>query len=454
MVVQHMIAVAALAAAIATPAWAQAPGKLIEAPKYGALKRVLGDLLAVAQADPGCPEPLRLADNLCFADAIAIAKGANLTALPVLGRTADGRNNLYDLRLIEDAFAVEPRADARTGVRVPRPCYALPREGVGYTAISTYDGRTLAQESMLVVCDGPAPPPPWPAQIATIPDIAPQLGRPPVSFADTWPPVSRPLVQGAPQPIAGFDPSCPAAAVLRDGICFDAAIRALEANPALKEVKTFAVKADLRAGARLAATDQYKIKRKRDQIVADKVFFEDTISLAIPEGCVGAAPTEIVMVRGQDAAMYAQAVTEALCGPPPAPKPIAIYEIVGRELPLVGAGPCSPEGRLWGEACFDAAIAAMRAGKERRLLVATATGGARIGAKMSLDERGVGLVEIRADEAFQSFRAETKRTYEAGMRFPQGCRALDNPPRNAPDLEIMSAQRARFVEWVGCEVVK
>lgn len=162
-IIMKRILVAAAAALIATIDIAAAQeSRLVQGPTHGTVRRALGETLLVAEQKPNCPASAQLAEGLCFDEAIAAMRSNRLTSAAAVALGPDGaaRNEIYDLRAEGNSFTAALREDGRSGVLVPRNCFALPNEGVRYEVQRLPNARA-ALESQLIVCDGAAPPQPW-----------------------------------------------------------------------------------------------------------------------------------------------------------------------------------------------------------------------------------------------------------------------------------------------------
>jgi len=445
---------AALAALFATADIAVAQeSRLVQGPRYGTVRRALGETLLLAEQKPNCPANAQLAPNLCFDEAIAAMRSSRLTSASAiaLGPVGAVRNEIYDLSANGSAYTATLREDGRSGVLVPRNCFALPNEGVRYEVTRLPNARA-ALESQLIVCDGAAPPQPWRASGASIPAAPLALGAANSAAEPTWPPTSTPTLRGDPAPFASSNPACPAEAVLRDRLCYAAPIAQLEADPNLREVSVLGANVQAQAGMTVQRVDQYVVRQRRNRVTVDERWFDRSL-VATPDGCSNTGAAEY-LISENAGAFFATPIQRARCGPPLAPAPVAVYEFYGNETFLVTPGSCAQEARLrGGDACFSQVMAYMRQTGQRDVQVVSLDG--NYAPSTVVPFRGGGRIRydvliVTASPDFTQFGAHETRRYNAGVRPAGGCRLPQEWIPGSEGVIVSGGNRGRFFTWYEC----
>lgn len=460
-----MVAVVA-ALTCAGTAQAQYTGaKLIQGPEYGTVREVLGMPLLVAQPKPNCPTAARLAqDGPCFDTVTAYMRARGVTSATVFGAsqqvsagaTIGGEpGSGFDIFTVTAAggqFSATRQDDVTTSVRVPRECFSLPGEGVKYS-VESRDGQTVAQERQLVVCGGgPQGNGPYQPAGPSIPASPPAINQAPMASGQTWEVAGYRSAVGTTRHLAAPSPTCSATGVLRDGICFDAAIALMNADQSLRELDVVAARRPVSGGESLSAaeTEQYVLKRRRNGYKADKRW-SDRTTVSGPSGCSAVSPVRF-HVTGPASVQERQRL---LCGAPAAPAPMAIYEVYGKVEPIIEPGSCAPEQRLLGGGmCSSNVIGYMRAhgiGSMQAIVIGRAlVVGSRVhksGSQISLD-----FAQVRANPDGQTFSADRQLRYENGITIPSGCRILTSGPSEREGVIVVGGgwRMAQHYQWVQC----
>lgn len=439
--------------------------KLIQGPEYGTIREVLGTPLLVAQGKPNCAAAARLVpEGPCFDTVIAYMRARGVASATVFGASQQvsagtviggepgAGYDLYSVTATGGQFRAARQDDATTSIRVPRECFSLPGEAVKYS-IESRDSQTVAQERQLVVCGGgPQGQGPWVASGQTIPAAAPAINQAPMATGQTWEAAGYRSATGTVRQLAAPSPSCSAEGVLRDGVCFDAAIAVMNADPSLRELDVVAARRPVSGGESLTAadTEQYVLKRRRNGYKADKRW-NDRTTVSGPAGCSAVSAVRFHVVTPTTA----QERQRLLCGAPPAPAPMAIYEVYGKVDPIIEPGNCAPEQRLLGGGmCSSNVINYMRShniGSMQAIVIGRALiVGSRVhksGSQISLD-----FAQVRANPDGQTFSADRQLRYENGITIPSGCRILVGGPSEREGVIVVGGgwRMAQHYQWVQC----
>ncbi|MBU6266468.1 MAG: hypothetical protein KGN34_02935 [Sphingomonadales bacterium] len=326
--------IALLLTLAAAPGIAAPPGaRMISPPRYGTIREVIGATLDVVRVGAACaPANVVGPDRLCLAGPRPRA-GETLRVLAVENATPGTRITgdpnrdfrVYAVTRDASGLQVQRQSLPASRVMVPRGCFALAEQPVGYV-IHAEAGRLRAVESQLVSCGGGPAQPHGPYQ----PD-----GPPLPSDPQGWRPTATLYVAGAPRYLAVPDPACPPQFHIRESHCARSAIAYLDANPSLREVDLVAAKGAVRDGETLPpeVIMQWVLKRRDNGFKADSRWFQK--SMVAPEnGCTPLEPVSWHVGTNADGFL----VTEMLlsrCGAPLAPVPTAIYEVPGADLFLL-----------------------------------------------------------------------------------------------------------------------
>lgn len=458
------------ALAVAGPAQAQQQRQtLIREATYGQVRQVLGAPLIVATPDARCPAAAVLEQGgPCFDRVIAFMRARALTTMRSVATSgpvqagqqlslAQGGVRLYDVVSDSGVFRAVPAPLARSSIRVPRDCYALPNEDIRYQVVSR-DGETVAQEFQIVTCGGPAPGnAPYQPQGGTIPASAPAIGAEPQMPGQTYQPTGYVVARGTPREVAYVDPACDPAAVVRDGMCYAGPLTLMAANARADDIDVIGVRRAIRVGERIARTEiqQTVLKRRRDGFRADRRLLA-RYTLAAPEGCRQSDEVQFEVVQGEGRLMVVETST-ALCGAPGAPAPMAIYERYGNILALAEpANGCPPEMYMIDDrACFAQVKRYMEAlgVVEIEALV--------LHENYQLGTRVHSHGQIRFDYADVTIRpdgtlhADRTRSYHPGIQFDAYCHPnSDFPSESAGTMVTQQGgfRVAQVYQWVGCDV--
>lgn len=439
---------------VSAEAYAQVEARLVQGPSYGTVRLARGETLLIAEARADCPAAATLAEGVCFSEALAAMRAGGFANAGVVVTNPGGaiRGDIYDVRSTAGQFAATFREDGRTGVLVPRNCYALQGEGVRYEVQQSAAGR-IALESQLIVCDGPAPPQPWAASGASIPAAPPAVGASLGGGGNFWPPTSTPLMRGAAMPFASANAGCPAEAVLRDRLCFAGPIAQLQADPAQREVVALGANVQAQPGASVQRVDQYVVRQRRNRIDVDERWFDRPL-ISAPDGCSMSGAPEYQLSENAGA-FFATPVQRARCGPPLAPAPVAIYEFYGDQTFLVTPGSCAQEARLQGgDACFSQVMGYMRQTGQREMQVvsldANYAPGTVVPFRTSNSRIRYDIISVSATPDYTQWGARNISRYQAGVRPAGGCSLPDTWIPGSEGIIVGSGNVGRFYTWYAC----
>lgn len=450
------------------PAQAQQRQTLISQPTYGTVRQILGSPLIVATPDARCPAAAVLeAGGPCFDRVIAFMRARALTTMRAVATSgpvqagqqlnlAQGGVRLYDVVSDSGVFRAVPSPLARSSIRVPGDCYALPGEDIRYQVVAR-DNETVAQEYQIVVCGGAAQGnPPYQPQ-GTIPASPPAIGAEPQMPGQTYQPTGYVVARGTPREVAYVDAACDPAAIVRDGMCYAGPLTLMAADPRANDIDVIGVRRPIRAGERLtrADTQQTVLKRRRDGFRADRRLLP-RFTLTSPEGCRQSEEVAFDVVQGDGRLMVVETST-ALCGAPGAPAPMAIYERYGNIMALAEpAGGCPPEMLMIDDrACFAQVKRYMEA-----------IGVVEIDALVLHENYQLGTRvhshgQVRFDYAEVTIRpdgtlhADRKRSYSAGIQYDAYCHPNSDFPSQSSGTMITTQGGFRVAQayaWVGCDV--
>ena len=451
----RFIAVGVLALGMTAPSLSRAQDaapRLIKPAVFGEVREVTGDAVPLVAAKPGCKlAPLK--DGPCL-DGIAL--DATPSRVLMLARPAQpgarvagayGRDfTLYTVW--RDARGAQAQALPlpTSGLSVPRDCFALDGEDVGY-GIGSRNGGPVAVESQIVSCGGGPRAPHGP--------YAPQ-GDPIRSGPGGWHVTEMRLVAGQRRYLAQPGSCDPQFSVKTDW-CAETGVRYLQSHPDEKELDLIATKTPARAGDVLGGDDiqQWVLKRKGDaKFKADSRWFKTSMMTAV-DGC---APVEAVrwyVEPGEDGLYIAEKALNR-CGAPPAPVPAETYEAYGQDMFIVDCAQHrwrdrdekSPDG------CFDQARGYLQRTRQSSAFVVVLNQEARLddhlydGGYISYD---VARVSLGKDGALM---AKRDTVYTPGVAL-RNCSAVGDGPAESRGFVIvrsMGVQWARPYVWMRCPV--
>ncbi len=443
--------------ALASLAWPAIAGaqtrqpRLVQPPSFGTVHEVLGNTLPVVAPKSAC-KTAPVAGGACL-DGLRLGDGPTRVvrlsqpARPGSRVAGDhGRDfTLYDVW--RDAKGVQARAleFPTSAVQVPRNCFALGGEGVGY-GISQVDGAPTATESQFVSCDG-GPRDPHGPYAPEGPVIHAQGGG--------WHVTETTRIAGQRRYLA-VPANCDPQYSVRTTWCAAPAVTWLQTHPGEAELDLIAAHSPVRAGDVLGDkdVDQWVLKRKGDnKFKPDDRWFKKSMMATI-DGCT---PVEDVRwyVEGPADGLYITEKALARCGAPLAPVPTATYEAYGDDLFIVDCA----DHRGWRDrddkspdGCFDQArdylhrthqksayfvVLNDRAHRDDRLLD---------GGYISYD---VAEVKLNRDDTMNVHR---QTGYVPSVSLPN-CQPVSGGPAESHGFVIadaMGVRSARPFQWMSC----
>ncbi|MBS0254312.1 MAG: hypothetical protein JSS36_03640 [Proteobacteria bacterium] len=319
------VGLAGAAPVVAAPAGA----RLISPPQFGEVREVTGStLLVVRPGHPCAAADIVGPDRICLAGirpqpgekvAVLVA-GAAPAGMRIGGQL--GRDfQVYDVALGDRGLVATRRTLPTSQVMVPRGCFALRDEPVGYL-IQPGGGPPRAIESQLVSCGGGPAEPRGPYR----------LGGPPMpSDPRGWRATETTYIAGAARYLAVPDAACPQEFRIREMHCARSGISYLKANPAVPEVDLIAVKAPVRGDEVLPREGimQWVLKRRSEGFKADSRWFSKSMYSPVAECTALESVMWHVAAVPDGFQISEQALSQ--CGAPFAPVPTAIYEIEGND---------------------------------------------------------------------------------------------------------------------------
>ncbi|EGF92837.1 hypothetical protein ABI_12750 [Asticcacaulis biprosthecium C19] len=441
-------------------AMAQYAPKLIREAEYGTVREVEGEKLMIAVARDGCPAAWQPAGGgPCF-DTLK----AKLTANPVrvlgLYKAPEPRQriagrygsdfSLFTAR-IEGGALVAQRLDLPTSdVTVPRNCYRLNGEGVGYV-IAAENGMPnstlVAYESQIVSCDGGPETPQGPYY----PEGEPMLP----GSAGVHHRTEELQVWGTTRYLAITGVSCDKIYQLRKTWCARPAVSYLQANPGVKEVDLIAARAPVNAGDWLSEKqiDQWVLKRKgKDGFKADSRW----VNKSFLNGVAGCWATQAVSwnVSQQGDGLYITEGAHHACGAPKAPVPVNIYEAYGRDLEVVDCAERRGDWRKSESGCPDRIKEQlMRMGTGDATLVVLNQHG-RVGDY--LHEGGYVSYDVASARLSKEGALDIDVVYNyAPSVYMSNCSPMSGGPAESRGFVLMRSvgvTRAREYQWMACPV--
>ncbi len=346
-----------LALAVIAPGVAFAErGEMLRRPTFGTVREVVGtDLPVVVSARDQCPAAARpIAGGPCFDGIKVTAEPQRVLGLLALYRPGErvtgeyGRDfQLYDVR--QGAKGIEAREVPfiTSEIRVPRDCYVLNGEGIGYV-INENGGQAVAQESQYVVCGGGPDNPNGPYR---------PYGPAMRSDSNGWSRSEIRLAEGAHRYLA-VPGTCDNAYVIRDDHCAKPAVLYMDSHPDVKELDLVAAMVPVQDGDILGDKDikQWVMKRNSKGYKADGRWIAKSM-FTNGNGCWSSEPVR----------WYIGAVTDGLdvaekamsrCGAPMAPTPTALYVVYGDDYPIFNCN---------GDGCSGQVLAYMKSEKTKSL---------------------------------------------------------------------------------------
>ena len=439
--------------ALALPAIADAQSRqplLVKPAEFGTVREVTGDDLPVAAPRDRCKVS---AGDLCT-DALALSDKP-LRVLFVNHPVEPGQRlsgpygrdfRLYDVRRDGHGVDARPVELQTSSVQVPRDCFALSGEDVGYGIIMR-NGVPVAVESQVVSCGGGPRDPHGPYQ----PEgnvIRSEAGRHPTEML---------RVAGQRRYLAAPG-NCDPQYSIRTTWCAAPAVSYLQGHPDVKELDLIAAKAPVKDGDILTDKDidQWVLKRKGDaKFKADGRWVKKSMMTAV-DGCWASEPVRWYVEAGSDGLYIAEKALNR-CGAPMAPVPSATYEAYGDDLFIVDCA----DSRGWRDrrdktpdGCFAPAREYLQRERRKQAYVVVLNQRGRLddhlfdGGYISYD---VAEVKLRDDGTLDVRREDGYGPY---VSLPN-CATVDDGPAESRGFVLvrsMGITWARPYRWMRCPV--
>lgn len=442
------------------------PPVLVHEAQFGTVHEVLGDEIAIASLRANCPAKFQpLADGPCF-DKVTL-KPASLGPTRVLTVLKPGQGDwvsgvygrdfrLYDLFPVAEGLHAEALPFETSGVAVPRDCFSLAGEPVGY-AIEHRKTGDVAVEHQTVVCGGGPRQPTGP--------YTPE--GPPLTPGNNgvWHVTESQRVEGSMRYLA-TPGACDPQYSIKSTWCAQPAITWMQNNPDEKELDLVAARHAVGAGDVLtkAETDQWVLKRKgSNKFKADSRWIDKSFMTSV-DGC---APVEAIgwWVTGRPDGLYITEKALNRCGAPLAPVPAEIWEAYGDDYFIVDCGrdwrkgrPRDKSDRNQGDQaaeCFDRAGDYLRHIGRNNAIVVVLNERARVddhlysGSYISYDVAEVTLNKGR------SLSARRLDSFDPSGVYMNNCTQLNDGPPESKGFVIvrsMGVSWARAYRWMSCPV--
>ena len=316
--------------ALATQSYALPPGsRMIAPPVFGVLREVIGATLPVVKTNPNCAGvDIQGADaQKCFTG-LKPKAGETMRILVTdasVGVRLSGQINrdfqLYDLSMGDAGLSAKRRELATSDIKVPRDCFAIKDEPVGYE-ITNLNGQVRAEESQIVVCGGGTEQRKGPYRVEGVAMPSDPAG---------WPRSETTYVSGTARYLAVPDAACPAEFRVKETHCAKSGITYLLNNPSLEEVDLIASKGAITGTEVLedAQTMQWVLKRRSSGFKADSRWIMKSTFSSI-DGCDSIQGLKWHVSSVTDGYQITEKVLSR-CGARMAPTPTAIYEVYGQD---------------------------------------------------------------------------------------------------------------------------
>jgi hypothetical protein len=441
---------------------------LVHEAEYGTVHEVLGAEIAVAAPRAACPVKFRpIAGGPCF-DKVKL-KPASLGPTRVLSVIKPGLGDwisgvygrdfrLYDLFPIAEGLHAQELSFESSEVAVPRDCFALANEPVGY-AIEHRKTGDVAVEHQTVVCGG-GPRQPTGPYTPEGPPLTP-------GTQGLWHVTETQRVEGVMRYLATID-SCDPQYSVKSNWCAAPAVRYLQSHADEKELDLIAARRVVQAGDVLtkAETDQWVLKRKgSNKFKVDSRWVDKSFMSAV-DGCT---PVEEIgwEITGRPDGLYVTEKALNRCGAPLAPVPTEIWEAYGDDYFIVDCGRDWRKGRprdkdVQGKAsgdqaaaCFDSAGDYLRRIGRNTGIVVVLNERARVddhlypGSYVSYD---VAEVTVNKDRSLSARRLDS---FNPSGVYMNHCSTLDGGPSESKGFVIvrsMGISWARAYHWMSCPV--
>lgn len=429
-----------------------ARAELITPPTFGTVREVVGFDLPVVTARTGCPAALQpIKDGPCFDKLKLTAEPLRVLSLvatpqPNARIAGDyGRDfQLYDVWRGDRGVEAKALAFATSNVNVPRDCYALKGEGVGYV-ISVSSGVTEAQESQFVVCGGGAERPSGPYE---------PRGAIIRSDSTGWHRTEILLAEGTHRYLAVPDSNCPEQYSLRKTHCARPAVTYMDAHPEVKELDLVAAKGLVRSGDIVTGKDlqQWVMKRKGKTYKADGRWFEKSM-FSDGNGCWATEGLRWHVGEVSDGLDITEKAMSR-CGAPAAPIPTAVYAAFGNDYYILNCT-WDRRGDNSGGACAKQASDYLKRERRDSAVLVILNQSARVGDRLydggyiSYD-----VVEARMKDGVIKLKKDSD-WLAASSVSESGCTASQTSNAEAKGFVIVRSlgiSWARAYRWMDCPV--
>ena len=454
-----------------TPLMAQAQTSrpvLVQDAQFGTVHEVLGAELAIAAPRAGCPVKFQpIAGGPCF-DKVKL-RPASVGATRVLSLIKPAQGDwvsgvygrdfrLYDLFPTAEGFQARELLFETSDVAVPRDCYALNGENVGYS-IERRSTGDVALEHQTVVCGGGPRDPDGPNTPEGPPLTAGSQGL--------WHVTEMVRAEGTMRYLA-IPGNCDPQYSVKSTWCAEPAVRYLQGHGEEKELDLIAAKRVVQAGDVLltADTDQWVLKRKgSSKFKVDSRWVDKSFMTAV-DGCT---QVEAIgwWVTGRPDGLYVTEKALNRCGAPLAPVPAEIWEAYGDDYFIVDCGHDWRKGRSRGKdeqgkqqddeaaECFNSAGDYLRRIGRNNVIVVVLNERARVddhlysGSYVSYD---VAEVTLNKDRSLSARRIDT---FDPSGVYMNNCMQINDGPPESKGFVIvrsMGVSWARAYRWMSCPV--
>lgn len=439
----------ALAATLMPMAAHAERGELIRPAQFGEVREVVGADLPIVTVRDNCPAAMRpLANGPCFDTVKATATPQRALVINTRYRAGDrlvgnyGSDfQIYEVRQGEKGLEARALSFATSDIHVPRDCYALNGQGIGYM-IDTVAGAVVAQESQYVVCGGGPDRPSGPYQ-----------ARGPVMRSDAsgWGASEVKLAEGTHRYLALPDVACEPAYLVRKTYCAKPAALYMDAHPDLKELDLVAPKTAVLAGDIVDGKDiqQWVMKRQSKGYKADSRWFAKSM-FSDGNGCWATEGVRWYVAPVSDGLDITEKAMSR-CGAPPAPTPTALYEVLGESYFIVNCA-WDRRGDNSGSACAAQARDYLKRERREQATVVVLNQPARVGDHLysgGYVSYNVVIAELKGD----AFRFKTD--YSVPSVYESGCRETSSSDPQSKGFVIVRSlgiSWARAYRWMDCNV--
>ncbi len=440
---------------LALPAMAAAQShepRLIQPPSFGTVHEVLGLTLPAVTPKPGC-KTATTAGGACLDGLKLTDAPLRVVAFGQAGRPGSriagdyGRDfTLYDVW--RDAKGIQVRALAlpTSGLQVPRSCFALNGEHVGY-GLSPAGTAPTATESQFVSCDGGPRAPQGPYQ---------PEGRPIESASGGWHVTEMARIAGQRRYLAIPGP-CEPKYSIRVTWCAAPAVTYMQTHPDQPELDLIAAHNPVQAGDVLddKDLDQWVMKRKdNQQYKADGRWFKKSMMASV-DGCTAVEGIRWYVEPDPDGLFITEKALSR-CGAPTAPVPTATYEAYGDDLFVIDcadhAGWRDHDDKSPPDGCFDQARDYLHRIHQKSAYFVV------LNSRAHRDDRlydggyvryDVAEVKLNRDDTLSIHRQDG---YVPDVSLPN-CQPVSNGPHESQGFIIadsMGVRAARPFRWMAC----